>query len=95
MTSLSSGDDIWLTSLDDEDVEIGLDYSIISRAYTYDRMGAQSRGNFGKAIFRIALGRAVQYRLERLLEERGVQAERDTTDYKEGDYWDIRSQRGS
>jgi len=95
MKKVSAPDDIWLIDLDAEDVQAGIDYGIISRAWTYDRMGAQIRGNFGKAIFRIAIGRAAQHALEKtLLQKYRFRVERDAHDYKEEDYWDIKSKDG-
>jgi len=94
METIPKAEDIWVLSLLDEDVQAGIDYGIISRAWTYDRMRAQARGDFGKAIFRIAVGRAVQWALERHLGEQGFKFHRDTTDYKEEDYWDIKTLDG-
>lgn len=94
MGNLRKTSDIWQIMLESQDIQKGIDYGIISRAWTYDRMGAQAKGNFGKAIFRISVGRAIQNALERKLGKFGVVFERDTTDYKEEDYWDIRTQDG-
>lgn len=95
MRKVSTPGDIWKINLDADDVQAGIDYGIISRAWTYDRMGAQFKGNFGKAIFRIAIGRAAQHALERmLLEKYRFHVERDAHDYKQEDYWDIRAKDG-
>jgi hypothetical protein len=92
---VSKASDIWEIDLNTDDVQAGIDYGIISRAWTFDRMGAQIKGNFGKAIFRIAVGRAAQHSLEReLLERYQYRTERDTHDYKEEDYWDIKTKSG-
>jgi len=94
METVSKVEDIWVLPMLDDDVQAGIDYGIISRAWTYDRMGAQARGDFGKAIFRIAVGRAVQSALERHLAKKGVEFHRNATDYKEEDYWDLKTLDG-
>jgi len=95
MRKVSKPSDIWRIALNADDVQAGIDYGIISRAWTFDRMGAQFKGNFGKAIFRIAVGRAAQHAMERiLLEKYQYCVERNAHDYKEEDYWDIKAKDG-
>ena len=78
-------------ALNDIDVRKGIGYGIISHAHTYDRMGAQARGDMGRAIFRIVAGKAVQNAFERHVEQSlHCTLERDTHDYKTEDYWDVR-----
>lgn len=89
MKRIREPDQIWCVTLLDQDIQAGIDYGIISRAWTYDRMGAQAKGDFGKAIFRIAVGRAIQAAFERILRGKNIIFVRDTTDYKEEDYWDM------
>lgn len=89
MNRIKKSDQIWEIKMSDSDIQAGLDYGIISRAWTYDRMGAQRMGNFGKAIFRITVGRAIQAAFERILNTKGIKFERNSTDYKEEDYWDM------
>lgn len=89
MKKIKKSDQIWEIKLLDSDIQVGIDYGIISRAWTYDRMGAQARGDFGRAIFRIAVGRAIQATFERILRTKGIKFVRDSTDYKEEDYWDM------
>jgi hypothetical protein len=89
---LTEDKDIWKIRLENEDIQKGIDYGIISRAWTYDRMGAQARGDLTKAIFRIAVGKSIQAAFERIIQQKyKLNFVRDTTDYKEEDYWDIRS----
>lgn len=94
MRKIQKPDQIWEMTLLDQDIQAGIDYGIISRAWTYDRMGAQARGAFGRAIFRIAVGRAIQAALERKLSTKRIEFIRDSTDYKEEDYWDMTLQDG-
>ncbi len=94
MKSTLSTSDIVHTTLSQEDIIAGVNYGIISRAWTYDRMKAQREGNYGKAIFRIAAGRAVQHSLERWLSKYNVTLQGDETDYKQTDHWDLRSANG-
>lgn len=94
MKKIQKPDQIWEIALLDSDIQAGIDYGIISRAWTYDRMGAQARGDFGKAIFRIAVGRAIQAAFERILRDNRIKFVRDSTDYKEEDYWDMTLQDG-
>ena len=94
MNRITRPDQIWEVQLADSDIHAGIDYGIISRAWTYDRMGAQAKGDFGKAIFRIAIGRAIQAAFERILGTKEIQFIRDSTDYKEEDYWDMTLQNG-
>jgi len=92
---LTNPGDIWKILVKKEDVEAGVDYGIISRAWTYDRMGVQAQGGLTKAVFRIAVGKGIQHAFERIMKEKfGVQFIRDTHDYKEEDYWDIRTKSG-
>lgn len=95
MSRLRVPKDIWTFDLKDEDVQAGINYGIISHAWTYDRMNAQISGNLPKAIFRIAGGVAVQHAIKRVIFEKfGVKFERDFHDYKEEDYWDMRTRNG-
>ncbi|GAC1361817.1 MAG: hypothetical protein NVS2B12_05930 [Ktedonobacteraceae bacterium] len=94
MGQVKTGSDLVRIEMTDDDISQGVSYGIISRAWTYDRMGAQARGDFGKAIFRIAVGKAVQAAIERYLSEMGIAVERDTTDYRTSDYWDIATRTG-
>jgi hypothetical protein len=87
-------EDLVKIEMTDRDINLGISYGIISRAWTYDRMGAQARGDFGKAIFRIAVGKAVQAAVERYLSGLGMVFKRDTTNYRTTDYWDIGSSTG-
>ena len=89
MKRIREPDQIWCVTLLGQDIQAGIDYGIISRAWTYDRMGAQAKGDFGKAIFRIAVGRAIQAAFEQILRGKNIIFVRDTTDYKEEDYWDM------
>lgn len=76
--------------LEDADIRKGIAYGVISHAHTYDRMGAQARGDMGKAIFRIVAGKAVQNVLERYVTDSlHCEFKRDTHDYKTEDYWDV------
>ena len=93
MTLLKDPAEIWRIPLKDEDVRTGIEYGSISLAYTFDRMSAQSRPSL--RVFRIAVGVAVQSAFERIILERyKTRFIRDTTDYKEEDYWDIASKSG-
>jgi len=94
MAQVKHANDLIKIEMTDQDIYLGISYGIISRAWTYDRMGAQARGDFGKAIFRIAVGKAVQAAVERYLSGLGVVFKRDTTDYRAPDYWDIGSPTG-
>jgi len=95
LTRLSTTADIWKRPLEDVDIQRGIDYGIISRAWTYDRMGAQARGDLTKAAFRPAVGVAVQHAFERVMKDKyNIRFIRDTHDFKEEDYWDISSKSG-
>jgi hypothetical protein len=94
MAQLTDASDLVPIEVTDQDIYPGISYGIISRAWTYDRMGAQTRGDFGKAIFRIAVGKAVQAALERYVSGLGIAFKRDTTDYRKPDYWDIETSTG-
>lgn len=94
MAQLVDPTQIWEEALLNGDILRGMSYGIISHAYTHDRMGAQTRGDFGKAIFRIGVGTAVQSCLYRLLRSKGITLAHDTSDYKEKDYWDFHTPGG-
>lgn len=87
-------DNIVQTTLSQADIVAGVQYGIKSRAWTYDRMGAQARGHYGRAIFRIAVGRAVQHAVQHYLENQGITLREDETHYTETDHWDVRSSQG-
>ena len=86
---------VWQLDLKNEHIQSGIDYGIISHAWTYDRMNSQHSGNFGKTIFRISVGVTVQKAIESELFKRfGTKFERDSHDYKQEDYWDMLTNRG-
>jgi hypothetical protein len=91
MTLIDDPSQIVEMALDAIDIRKGIGYGVISHAHTYDRMGAQARGDMGKAIFRIVAGKGVQNAFERYVEQSlHCTLERDAHDYKTEDYWDVR-----
>jgi hypothetical protein len=94
MARVINASDLVSVNLEDADIQAGIKYGIIARAWHHDRMGAQARGDFGQAMFHIAVGKAMQSAFERYLISQGVSFERDNTDYKTKDYWDIRTSEG-
>lgn len=91
MTKLCDKHQVWEFDIDEDDIWKGVHYAKKSLPWTFNRMGVQGNWTWYYRMMKIVVGVAVQETLIRELQQREIEIEKDWTNYRTEDVFDLNS----
>ncbi len=84
-------DQIWISKINESDLQEAINYATISLPWTFDRMryGIAKQKGMNRRLINIMKGVLNQTLLERILTEKGYDCKKDWTNYRQSDIFDF------
>lgn len=94
MERLSKAEQIWTCDIENEHLHTAVEYAKKSLAWTFNRMDDRGLWSWYTRMMRIVVGVTAQETLIKKLKEQGSAIERDWTNYRTKDVFDLRTPEG-